>query len=482
MPWTQFIRRFGPMREMGPGRRDRERPDHHPVSIAESLWYRAFIGRAFFDSARGAEEFAYIPTDLHTMISIFFIERAKSSGTAPINVLGRAAAVAERAVPRYATDVILDHTCTLLAGLRIGLTAVQFPDFSKDFIKAIAAHAGILDSGGMPDPEKTRLFLESPRAEALVTLAQTWLNTAAYNDLIHVPGLQVEGEIQNDPLSSRKFILQLISAIPKDTWWSLSAFLADIHQHYPDFQRPAGDYDSWFIKDQQSGEYWRGFEQWFEVEGALIRYLLCGPLYWLGIMDIAFPEEGLPATAFKLSPWSENLLEGIPPQGLAEETSAIHVRSDGRVSVPILAPRAVRYQLARFCTWEMGNVYEYRYRLTPSSLTNARDTGLRISHLVSLLRRYAEVVPPNILTALDRWDKGGTQVRMQTATVLRLGSPEILAALRSSRAARFLSDPLSSTAILVKDGAEEKVLAALVEMGYIGEFTGKADSHQENKG
>ena len=58
-----------------------------------------------------------------------------------------------------------------------------------------------------------------------------------------------------------------------------------VHQQQPDFQRPAGDYDSWFLRDQQSGEFLRGFEHWDEVDGALLRYLICGPLHWLGGVD-----------------------------------------------------------------------------------------------------------------------------------------------------------------------------------------------------
>ena len=38
--WAQFCRLFGEVRDMGPARRDRERPDLHPVSPAEVLWRR----------------------------------------------------------------------------------------------------------------------------------------------------------------------------------------------------------------------------------------------------------------------------------------------------------------------------------------------------------------------------------------------------------------------------------------------------------
>src|SRR5512141_1456546 len=47
MSWPLFTRRFGSLREMGPARRDRERPYLNAnASPAEALWYRALLGRA----------------------------------------------------------------------------------------------------------------------------------------------------------------------------------------------------------------------------------------------------------------------------------------------------------------------------------------------------------------------------------------------------------------------------------------------------
>ena len=470
MLWSELTRRFGIIREMGPGRRDRERPDLEPVSTSEILWYRALVGRAFFNTGRNVEELAYIPADLQNRITNYLAEKDHLTSDGLRVVMGRSAKAAEFVSPELANDRILDHACTLLAGLRMGRTTFVSLPISQDFIQSILLQAGILDKEGIPDLENTRSFLESSRAEALTMLAQTWLNSTEHNDLQYVPEFEIEGEWQNDPLQTRMFLLKWIKAIPPNTWWSISAFTADIHHYQPDFQRPAGDYDSWFIKDSENGKYLRGFDHWFEVDGALIRYLITGPLHWLGVTDLGSEDEDTPPTAFKLSKWADQLFEGSPPEGVPGENSSIHIRSDGRINVPHLTPRAVRYQVARFCAWEEGTVHEYRYRLTTSSLASAREAGLLISHLVTLLRRHAVSIPPNILTALDRWDRSGTQVRMQKSTLLRLGSPEILTALRNSRAARFLGDPLSSTSILIKEGAEEKVLAFLVEMGYFGEF------------
>ena len=136
-----------------------------------------------------------------------------------------------------------------------------------------------------------------------------------------------------------------------------------------------------------------------------------------------------------------------------------------------MAPRAARYQIARFCQWDQPSSHEYRYRLTPGSLEQALDQGLQIKHLQTLLARHTPNVPPNMVAALTRWDQRGTEARLQSTLILRLSSPELLQKLRDSRAARFLGDPLGPTTVTVKPGAGKNVMEILAEMGYLGEVS-----------
>jgi len=306
------------------------------------------------------------------------------------------------------------------------------------------------------------------------------LNSPVIDELRLTPSLRGEGEWQNDPLRARRAALDFLSTIPgsrgeveSSPFWSLSAFVADIRQRHPDFQRPAGDYDSWFIRDAQSGEFLRGFDHWDQVDGAMLRWLVVCPLHALGILDLAAPTpQATAATAFRFSTWGSALLRGAAPEGLPKEDQPLQARSDGRLRLPRLAPRPLRYQIARFAEWEVEQSDAYLYRLTPEALGRARQQGLTLAHLLALLRRYADVVPPSLVKALERWEAHGVEARVEQVWVLRLASPELLQALRASRAARFLGEPLSATAIVVKPGAADKVLQALAEMGYLGEIKG----------
>lgn len=480
LSWPKFTRRYGIVREMGPGRRDRDRPYLKPVSPAEILWYRALIGRAFFDTSNGPQEFAYIPDDLLGLVP------AGTGAASPS--LGRAAAPAECAHPIPVSDHLLDHACTLLAALRMSQPAQAVEALGSDWERdwphiPLSTHAlcdllraaALLDEQGMPRPEPTRSFLESSRPVSQALLVRAWMESTTYDELRLVPGLHVEGELEYDPIRPRKLVLDFLSTIPgsktgeKRPYWSLPAFLEAVQYSHPEFLRPTGDYDSWFIRDLNSGEFLRGFQNWKGVEGALLRFILTGPLHWLGILDLAASSSDGPVTAFRYSAWASDLLAGNAPGGLPEETQPVQARPDGRIAVPCLAPRAARYQLARFCAWEKPVDGVYHYRLTPASLERARQQGLTLPHLLSLLRRYAQPLSPGLVKTLERWEQKGTEVRFQRLVVLRLASPDLLTLLRTSRAARFLGDPLGPTTVIVKPAAVEKVMAILAEMGYLGE-------------
>jgi hypothetical protein len=488
LTWHSFTRRYGIVREMGAGRRDRLQPQRNPASPAEMLWYRALVGRSFFDTPSGPEEFAYIPDDLFPLLP--------APQSASIQALGRHASPGERAYLLPASDRILDHACTLLAALRLGLEAdsisLSAAGWNLPVLAGVApltpialqdllASAGLLDANHLPLPEPTREFLEMPRAEALAKLARAWLVSSLLNELRLLPGLSAEGEWQNDPLLARQSVLDFLTTVPggapqeeQHPFWSLAAFVEAVRQKYPDFQRPAGDYDSWFLRDLSSGVFLRGFEHWEHVDGALIRYLVCGPLHWLGVLDLAasgpLDDPASQVTAFRYSSWAASLLKGQAPEGLPPEEAPLQVRSDDRLVVPRLASRALRYQLARFGSWEKETPDHYQYRLTPASLLRARQQGLTTNHLLALLHRHAPTIAPSLVKAIERWERNGLEARLQVLSVLRLSTPELLQTVRSSRLARFLGEPLGPTAVIVKPGAMDKVLAGLAEMGYLGEI------------
>lgn len=456
IPWPEFARQFGDIRPMGPAKRDREQPHRKPASPAEALYYHALLAKAFFDTPTGPLEFAYIPDDLLPLLQAH-IEAADA--TAKADSLGRPASPGEKAHPLPPSHALLDDITTLLAALRMGI-ALPATSIPASVLEAFLRAAKIILETG-PKPEAVKAFLEAPRAQALDMLAQAWQESETFDELRQLPDLLCEGEWKNQPQVTRAFLLDLLEAIPAGKWWSLAAFVRDVKTRYPDFQRPAGDYDSWFIKRKSDGAYLRGFAYWEQVDGALIRYLITGPLFWLGQVELATAEPGGEITAFRLV---------TPDVNRQEEKGKITVASNGHILVEQTAPRAVRYQIARFCEWEEPKAGVYPYRISPASLERAARQGLKVEHLLSLLGRYAAGgLPPTLAGALKRWELNGTEARVQKRVVLTVSKPEVLEEMRKSRAGRFLGERLGPTAIIVQDGAQSKMLAALAELGFLAE-------------
>ncbi|MCZ7553983.1 MAG: helicase-associated domain-containing protein [Anaerolineales bacterium] len=434
MPWALFTRRYGPLREMGAARRDRDRPfSNKQASASEALWYRGLIGRAFFDTAEGPEEFAYVPDDF-----LFVLPReADTSAAYPLP--GRPATQAEKDYVILADDKIIDDACTYMAGIRIGMASAsiqphlisgsesRYP-INTTVLEKLLITNELLDQNGQLLLEPVRQFLEKDRSESLLLLFRGWLSSPLFNDLLLIPGMKAEGAWRNDPLSARQTIMDFLSRVPggipganeKPTFWSLNSFVNAIRENQPDFQRSSGDYDAWYLVDTRSGGYLRGIENWDRVDGELIRFIITGPLHWLGLLDLGFTSapgasEPLQASAFRFTVLAQALLNLKPPKGLSKDADNLQLSSGGRIEASRFLPRPARYQLARFAEWEGCKRDHYLYQLTPHSLARASKQGLTIQHLLSLFSRYSKHVPPSLTRALENWEQRGREARFESA-------------------------------------------------------------------
>jgi hypothetical protein len=465
MAWPRFTRKFGQLREVGPGKRDREKPYLEPISSTEVLWYRGLIGRDFLMQGGELQECAYIPDDLLSMLP-----PPLPTGPQPP---GRAASPGEKAHIWHANDRVLDHTCTLLAALRMEdpKRSPDVEDWQPPFevVYALLSAMKLITSSEQPVAEDARPFLEMPRGKALAWLVRGWRESPLFNELHLVPSLVCEGAWHNDPKGTRDFLLDVLGEVPEKKWWNLDSFVEAIYERKPDFQRPAGDFDSWLIRDAQTNESLAGFKHWNAVEGALIRFMITGPMHWLGLMDLASPSIDAPVKAFRFSDWASDLLMGKPTPNELNEDQAIKAYSDATITAGTLTPRIGRYQVSRFCQWLGEHEGIYTYQVTPRSLQAVSEQGLKPSHLETVLNKYGEAPPPSLIKALHQWDKNHGQVKIHPAMILRVEDPKILRALRESPAGRFISDPLGPTAAIIEPGAVDKVASALARLGYLSD-------------
>jgi hypothetical protein len=495
MPLKVFVRDWGEIRAMGPARMDRERPWQEPISPVEGLWYRGLISRAFEQGPEGSYEAIFVPAELRRYLTV----APASSEALVIEPIPEPAAV------RAAGDALLDDACTLLAYLQNEhvrpqagggwparresslLRCLRDPDPARlAFLRHLVRKREWLrrlDSGHLrPDPGPVTAWLDSPSDDQRRALAEAWRDDPDWNDLFHVPTLIPEdtGAWRNDPLLARRAILNHLKACAPGAWYALDDLLGAIKRATPDFQRPDGDYTTWYVRHATTNAYLSGFESWDAVEGALIRYLIAGPLAWLGCVELGSSAPGAPFTAFCLALAGAAFLGlGAPPPEPAPAPLAL--RRDFGVLVPS-ARRYDRFQLARVADWvsspgvggTKGDEQPFVYRLTPASLGRARQQGISIARVLEFLGRAVDApLPRSIEAALTRWDARGAEARLERVVVLRLASEELMAqVLASPPARRLIREQIGPAAALVQEKDWPRLVEALGDVGLVPDVVG----------
>jgi hypothetical protein len=462
IPWAKFARDFGEIQVMGSAKRDRERPDLHPTTPTEYLWYRAFIGRAFFSTETEPKEFAFIPEEIFNELKPIQIQENQTPG--------RLASEKEIEKKYLVTDRILDDVCTVLAAMRNGFELEdinQFCEVPPTFLRNLLSGLNLISENGSVEPEKIRLLLESTRNDSLLAIEKTWVESDIINELFFLTDLVIDGNLDHNPKLARQFIIEQISLIPKEQWWNIDSFISYIYQTNPDFQRPAGNYDSWYIKDKKTNEYLRGFNHWKDIDGKYIFYLITQPLHWFGLVDLASSATDEKPSAFKQSEWFEDLVYNQKPENLKPEEEKITMDSYGKFNVPIRFKRAIRYQISRFCDWKTMHHENFVYQITPKSLERAKNQSLKVNHLIKIIQpAINHPFPPKLKSALENWEVHGTQAFYNNVLILQVADPEAIEKLQSSSVKKFIQGVLNPATVVINPAGMEQVKKALIELGY----------------
>ncbi len=466
IPWAKFVRDYGDIQVMGAAKRDRERPDLHPSTPTENLWYRAFIGRAFLSIDAEPQEYVYIPEEIFAQLEPVHHQKKQ--------IPGRPASVKETQTIKLSSDLILDDSTTLLAAIRNGFSPETYSDyfeFSTNFQRKVLTEMGILLSNGDVNSEKTRLFLEAPREIALSQMIKAWMESEQINEIEFVPGLSVDGILDRNHKKARQFVLEQLSLIPIQQWWNIESFIEYIFQTNPDFQRPVGNYDTWYIKKAGTEDYLRGFAHWDAVDGALLRFLITGPLYWLGLIDLALSEGQDQPASFRCSGVFNDLITFHAPEAAKPEEGRVTIDSYGKITFSTRYARAIRYQLSRFCEWVGKSREGFIYTITTNSLTRASEQGLKVNHLIKIIQPVLNhPFPPKLIKSLENWEKLGTQAFIHTTIILQISDPEVVKALLSSSVKKFILAVFNPNTVSVSPGGIEQVRKTLLELGYFSDF------------
>lgn len=497
MPEAKFERVFGSIRRLSAAVIQKQKPHKNPETTAEGLYYRGLISHAFENADTGPRTIIYIPDDLGKVLPAHKTSYDKldepEAVAYPAEEVAALDALEDVENIRQADTSMVDDLTTLLAYLQLNNPLLQNDSLDgKDeaaltpflltggaeriaFMIGLAASADLIDvqaGRALPKRAEARRWLSANRPEQVKFLAESWRDSTTYVDLWHVPGLYPELEAgtmsQYNPAAARAAVFEIMThALPAQAWWSLDDFILLVHEDSADFQRPNGDFDSWYIRND-AGEYLTGIESWDAVEGALLEYLITAPMHWLGLLDLA--EDAARLTAYGraflgLSAWPN------PP----EQADKIEVQADGTILMSRKVPRIDRFQLARFTSWEAADK-TYRYRLDPPGIERAARQGINVGHIGAFITRALgdTALPPSVARLLENWKTGPTaQVSLERLLILRTTAPETLDfILETPGIRRFMGARLGPMAVIVRSEDVRELRDALGEHGVQADIAG----------
>ncbi|MFQ3647826.1 MAG: helicase-associated domain-containing protein, partial [Anaerolinea sp.] len=480
-----FARTYGEFSRIGVGAVKKAQPHRSPsATVTDALIYRGLVGIVNKQTKQGIAEIVTIPDELLRVLPLHRTRYDHLEDEAPIedtldeddDEVMDVAVLDDQAVSEFraADTSLVDDMTTFLAYVRLNSASVEDDDLHPadaaqlqpflihdeparlTFVLYLAFSAGLIDvqeARVFTRREGLQQWFGLPRWGQVKLLAEAWRSSTAYVDLFHVPSLLRDPQgFEYDPVTARQAILDHMARLaPARAWWNIQSFIHIIKESDPDFQRVDGDYDSWYLRDLQN-QYLRGFESWDYVEGALIQFLLHGPLHWLGLVDVS--EE-----AARLNAYGRAFvgLETFPQPPDPDER--IQIQADGTAHASRKAARTDRFTLARMTEW-VPNAPAYTYRFTVPSLRRAiHEQGITSSQIEAYLKKHFDPkpVPGSLLRMLQTAQQGAlAQASIERLIVLQTLSEDVLSQLFNDPVYRqHLGRRLGPTAcVVLAEGAD----------------------------
>jgi hypothetical protein len=482
MPAAVFDRRFGPIRPIGPGRLEREEPWRDPISVTEGLWYRGLIYEGFARGDRESYSAFFVPVELQSALPVK-VDAARLEPKVP--------SVPAPRHPACGGGFLLDDLTTVLAFIhnhhvRVNAENWVWPNHTRS---ALAPQIRDKDPARLElclhllqqlgwikqnedgrlrlVPESVMAWLQQPEVESRDQLVNAWRQLADWNELWSLTHLEPDaaGTWRVDPELARNALIRHLAALHPGEWVRVTDFVATIKAIDPDFLRPAGKYDEWYVRDSESGKYLSGFENWDSVEGALLHAMLHGPAWWLGLVKIGSATADGSADVFCSLMTSKADADCRPVPG--EKPVA---RPDLTISIPACR-RFDRFQLSRVADLiRIGDTYTYR--ITAASLRRANQQRIGMDKVLDFLRNLSEApLPDSVQFCLKQWYENDTQAWIARVVLLRVANEDAMQRIMAApRVARLVAQTLNPTTAVVAEKDWPALFAALAELGFVSDL------------
>ncbi len=478
---------YGGIRRLGPARIAREQPWLHPETALEELFYKGLVCRVYDTVDAFYGEVISVPSQLIEPLTAL---------AAPVHALGDRVHEPERVV--CDADSVAEDLFRLLVAIRVGRIGTpqgeqianeallqQVPvelvgeaDGARlELLYQLTLRLGLVEArrGILRPSLRAREWLQLPDDRRSRSMFIAWRDNPQAAELYRLPHLVCDPqETEHNPAQARRALLEELTRVEPCAWLSLEGFVQGLKRRRPDFLRPDGDYDRWPIRSAANGGFVSGFAFWDQVEGALARHILVGPLRWLGIVALGFDADSDSPHAFRVTEMGTRVLSGgeLADGDTSGEDQRAIVSNDLTVIIPVRGTLYERYQLERFAVRE-SQAEDAIYRLTPESLWRGQNTGVKVEQIIRFLGKLGgEPVAPELARTLQAWAAGFGRVALERSVVLRTTDERTMQKLASHpRVRQLLGQQLTPTICLVPEEHLDTLLEQLKTLGIWPELT-----------
>lgn len=336
-------------------------------------------------------------------------------------------------------------------------------------------------------PDAWETFKSQPESRQLRTMAQAYQSLARWSELDAV--LRQSSDLvlwhngqytcsyqhfRSRLVRMRHMLLRFLACAGETGWLRLEYVDRALQRLWPEVSalldaQPA----SWGVSMRDSSRQFAPHvaPPWDQVQGKVLRFLIQGPLYWLGWVELALDGEQL--VAFRprgLADWVWDRRQAEPtPEG---EPVAVE-RSSDKVTIvvhPDGVPACAHALLGRIAELELARPGHFVYRLDPRRTSAEFEAGRTAADLLDEWSTCLQSPPPQAVadSLHDWWSRYGRVRLYEGFALLELQDDMLLAELEASTSlAQHILARISPRLALVPEEQVPVLLKEFSERGHM---------------
>jgi hypothetical protein len=337
-----------------------------------------------------------------------------------------------------------------------------------EFVHHAAAMLGLIVVEGtlIVPSHKGEEFLRQSHDKQVHELWNAFLKDGGWSDVAKclVPSLVYIQPDAGYNVAIRGRVVAALKQCPPGTWLAVESFDKAMRAHDPTFLRSRtsskSDWQPWL----RTSEFLGG---WDVIETPLLKYIIGGPLLWMGVVEVGANSSNVEPTVFRLTEQGAILL-GIKHGKLATiEAAAVVIQANFDVVVPRETPPGELYllqQVAALAKRDQASIY----RLDQLSIWRCLQAGRDIEHIIDFLERISHrELPQNVAYSLREWAQKYGEISIERATMLQTTSDALLVELRANKKLALpVGNSLSPRAVTLNQPDVAALVIALQKAGY----------------